>query len=267
MTAWPVGYTSLHVFSPSHKLQIVQALQRSGQVVAMTGDGINDGPASRRRIYGICHGNTGTDVAREVADVVLEDDHLETMVIAISQGRHIYKISASLYTPVATNLSEINGHVTALRHRLGQPLNAMQLLWINLLSDVAPGLALAMEPPEPEVLQQPPRDPAEPIVTIYRFQTVLALNRPSCRQAHSGLMAMVCLRYGKGAQANTLAFSSLTIGQLLHAFSCRSRPIPSLVPQRCRPIPILTLAVVAPWGFSSLTFLVPGLSGLLGWRP
>jgi len=138
----------VHVFarvSPSHKLQIVQALQRSGKVVAMTGDGINDGPALKAADIGIAMGNTGTDVAREVADVVLEDDHLETMVIAISQGRTIYNnIRKSVHFLLATNLSEIMVMFTALSTGLGQPLNAMQLLWINLLSDVAPGLALAI---------------------------------------------------------------------------------------------------------------------------
>src|SRR6266496_3922864 len=96
---------------------------------------------------------------------------------------------------------------TALSTGLGQPLNALQLLWINLLSDVTPGLALALEPPEPDVLQQPPRDPAEPILMS---------------AGAFGAYGYGLARYGMGAQANTLAFTSLTVGQLLHAFSCRS---------------------------------------------
>src|SRR3989441_2650869 len=143
--------------SPAHKLQIVQALQQAGKVVAMTGDGINDGPALKAANIGIAMGHTGTDVAREVADVVLEDDHLETMIMAVSQGRTIYSnIRKSVHFLLSTNLSEIIVMFTAIAGGLGQPLTAMQLLWINLLSDIAPGLALALEPPEPDVLSQPP---------------------------------------------------------------------------------------------------------------
>src|SRR5574341_1808662 len=148
--------------SPAHKLQIVQAMQRAGKVVAMTGDGINDGPALKAADIGIAMGNTGTDVAREVADVVLEDDNLETMIVAISQVRTIYtNIRKSVHFLLSTNLSEIMVMFTAIAAGLGQPLSAMQLLWINLISDIFPGLALALEPPEPDVLSRPPRSPED----------------------------------------------------------------------------------------------------------
>ena len=141
----------LHVFarvSPAHKLQIVQVLQETGRVVAMTGDGINDGPALKAAAIGIAMGHTGTDVAREVADVVLEDDNLETMLVAISQGRTIYNnIRKSLHFLLSTNMSEIMVMSTSISAGLGEPLTAMQLLWINLVSDIFPGLALALEPP------------------------------------------------------------------------------------------------------------------------
>src|SRR4030095_7777790 len=166
----------VHVFarvSPSHKLQIVQALQQTGKVVAMTGDGINDGPALKAADIGIAMGNTGTDVAREVADVVLEDDNLETMIVAISQGRTIYtNIRKSVHFLRSTNLSEIMVMFTAIAAGLGQPLNAMQLLWINLISDIFPGLALALETPEPDVLSQPPRNPEEPIIKTSDFKRI-----------------------------------------------------------------------------------------------
>ncbi len=140
---------SLHVFarvSPAHKLEIVQVLQETGRVVAMTGDGINDGPALKAAGIGIAMGHTGTDVAREVADVVLEDDNLETMVVAISQGRTIYNnIRKSVHFLLSTNMSEIMVMFTCISAGLGEPLTAMQLLWINLISDIFPGLALALE--------------------------------------------------------------------------------------------------------------------------
>jgi Ca2+-transporting ATPase len=260
----------VHVFarvSPAHKLQIVQALQRAGKVVAMTGDGINDGPALKAADIGIAMGNTGTDVAREVADVVLEDDHLDTMILAVSQGRTIYNnIRKSVHFLLATNLSEIMVMFGTLSTGLGQPLNAMQLLWINLLSDVAPGLALAMEPPEPEVLQQPPRDPAEPIMTSADFKRI-GFESAVLSAGTLGAYGYGLLRYGMGAQANTLAFSSLTVGQLLHAFSCRSQTHRVLGTTSLPANPYLRLAIGGSLALQLLTFIVPGLKSLLGLAP
>jgi Ca2+-transporting ATPase len=260
----------VHVFarvSPSHKLQIVQALQRAGKVVAMTGDGINDGPALKAADIGIAMGNTGTDVAREVADVVLEDDALETMIIAISQGRTIYNnIRKSVHFLFATNLSEIMVMFTALTLGLGRPLNAMQLLWINLLSDIAPGLALAFEPQEPDVLRQPPRNPTEPILRPADFRRI-AFESAMLSMGTLGAYGYGLLRYGMGAQANTLAFMSLTTGQLLHAFSCRSETH-SLFDAKPLPAnPTLTLAVGGSLALQLLAVVIPGLRSVLGLTP
>jgi Ca2+-transporting ATPase len=259
----------VHVFarvSPAHKLQIVQALQRAGKVVAMTGDGINDGPALKAADIGIAMGHTGTDVAREVADVVLENDELETMVIAISEGRTIYNnIRKSVRFLLATNLSEIMVMFVALASGLGQPLNAMQLLWINLLSDIAPGLALAMEAPEPDVLQQPPRDPEEPILTATALKRI-ATEGAVLSAGTLGAYGYGLLRYGAGAQANTLAFSSLTIGQLLHTLSCRSETHSAFDPAQPAN-PYITLALAGSLGLQVLAFVVPGLRTLLGLTP
>ena len=260
----------VHVFarvSPSHKLQIVQALQRAGKVVAMTGDGINDGPALKAADIGIAMGNTGTDVAREVADVVLEDDSLETMLIAISHGRTIYNnIRKSVHFLLSSNLSEIMVMMVPLSLGLGRPLNAMQLLWLNLFTDIAPGLALAMEPPEPDVLHQPPRNPTQPILSPADFKRMTfeaaVLSMGALEAYGYGL-----LRYGMGPHANTLAFMSLTMGQLLHAISCRSTTHNLFDAEPLPANPTLTLAVGGSLALQLLAILVPGLRRLLGLTP
>jgi Ca2+-transporting ATPase len=266
----------VHVFarvSPAHKLQIVQALQKARRVIAMTGDGINDGPALRAADIGVAMGNTGTDVAREVADVVLEDDNLETMVVAISQGRTIYNnIRKAVHFLLATNLSEIMVMFFALAAGLGHPLNAMQLLWINLISDIFPGLALALEPPEPDVLSRPPRDPEEPIIKASDFKRV-TFEAGTLAASSLGVYGYGIMKYGAGPRAGTLAFTSLTTGQLLHAISCRSEthslfdvvrvtgqsPLP--------PNPYLTLALGGSFASQALAMMIPGLRNLLGTTP
>jgi Ca2+-transporting ATPase len=258
--------------SPAHKLQIVQALQRAGKVVAMTGDGINDGPALKAADIGIAMGHTGTDVAREVADVILEDDSLETMIVAVSQGRTIYNnIRKSVHFLLATNLSEIMVMFVPLAGGLGQPLNAMQLLWINLVSDIFPGLALALEPPEPDVLLRPPRDPREPIVKTGDFKRIgfeaAVLSAGSLAAYGYGIV-----RYGVGPQAGTMAFLSLTSGQLLHAVSCRSErhSLFDRVASGQEPLPpnrYLQAALVGSFAIQALAMTVPGLRSLLGIAP
>ncbi|MBR9987953.1 MAG: cation-transporting P-type ATPase, partial [Desulfosarcina sp.] len=156
-----------HVYSrvsPAHKLQIVQALQSAGVTVAMTGDGINDGPALKAADIGIAMGKTGTDVARDVADVVLEDDNLETLALALKDGRTIHgNIRKSVHFFLSTNISEIMLMTTALGLGIGFPLNVMQLLWINIISDIFPGMALSMEAEEADVMRRPPRDAGAPL--------------------------------------------------------------------------------------------------------
>lgn len=253
--------------SPAHKLQIVQALQQAGKVVAMTGDGINDGPALKAADVGIAMGHTGTDVAREVADVVLEKDNLDTMIVAIRDGRTIYlNIRKSVHFFLATNLSEIMLTFTALSMGLGLPLNAMQLLWINLISDIFPGLALALEPPEPDVLEQQPRDPQAPIFDTADYQR-MAFESGSLAAGALGAYGYGIMRYGLGAQAGTLAFHSLTAGQLLHALSCRSEHQSIFSPTKPRANPYLMLALGGSLALQLCTAFIPGLRRLLGLTP
>lgn len=257
--------------SPAHKLQIVQALQRAGRVVAMTGDGINDGPALKAADIGVAMGGAkaggGTEVARSIADVVLEDDELGTMILAVAQGRTIYgNIRKSIHYLVSSNLSEIGLTFIAVAGGLGQPLNTMQLLWINLLTDVFPALALSMDPPEPDVLRRPPRDPHEPILRTQDFRRY-GLEAAAITAGSLGAYAYGLMRYGPGAQANTLAFMTLTMSQLLHARSCRSETHGLFSAERLPENRWLDRALLGSAALQLATVLLPPLRGLLGTTP
>jgi Ca2+-transporting ATPase len=259
-----------HVFarvSPAHKLQIVQALQGAGKVVAMTGDGINDGPALKAADVSIAMGRTGTDIAREVADVVLEKDNLDTLIIAIRDGRTIYiNIRKSVHFFLATNLSEIMLTFVAIAVGLGSPLTAAQFLWINLISDIFPGLALALEAPEPDILERPPRDPQRPIFTGADFKR-MAFESGAITAGALAAYGYGTMRYGLGAQTSTLAFHSLTTGQLLHAISCRSEAHSIFNSEKLPPNRFLTMALGGSLCMQFLTMVVPGLRSLLGLAP
>lgn len=260
----------VHVFarvSPAHKLQIVQALQQAGRIVAMTGDGINDGPALKAADIGVALGASGTDVAREVADVVLENDDLEIMILAVGHGRTIYgNIRKSLRFLLATNFSEIMVMVLAGAMGIGYPLTARQLLWINLISDIFPGLALAMEAPEPDVLKKPPRDPSKPIIDRSDFRNISVEAALMTAGAMSSF-AYGLVRYGAGAQAGTLAFQSLTLTQLLHAISCRSEKHSIFGKDKLPPNKHLSYALGGSIAIQLMTMCIPWLRTLLGVAP
>jgi Ca2+-transporting ATPase len=208
--------------SPADKYRIVRALQAAGEVVAMTGDGINDAAALRAADIGVAMGARGTDVARDVADVVLVTDDFAGIVAAVEQGRAIHaNVGKALRFLLATNFSEILVTLGAMVAGAPRPMSAIQFLWINLLSDVAPALALAVEPAEPDIMSRPPRDPAEPMLSrgalleITRDAGVLAVTTLAVH-------GLAVARYGAGARSTTLAFSTLTTAQLLQALAYRS---------------------------------------------
>jgi Ca2+-transporting ATPase len=253
--------------SPANKLQIVQAMQRGGKVVAMTGDGINDSPALKAADIGIAMGQNGTPVAREVADVVLEDDNLETMAEAISHGRTIYSnIRKAIRYLLATNFSEIILMGVALGAGMGQPLSTRQLLWINLVSDILPGLALSLELPEPDVLNRPPRDPNDPIIKVADFKRI-TFESGTMAAASLGAYGYGLARYGMGVQAGTIAFMSLTFAELLHALSCRSERHSLFGKETLPSNPYLNASLGFSLGLQALTMAIPGLRAFLGMAP
>jgi Ca2+-transporting ATPase len=256
----------IHVFarvSPAHKLQIVEALQGSGHTVAMTGDGINDGPALRRANVGIAMGREGSAVARDVADIVLETDDLHALVKALIKGRSTYaNIHRSLHFLLATNLSEIGLMLASAAVGAGSPLNPMQLLWLNLVTDVLPGLGLAVEPPDPRVLDLPPRPAGSRLVGRRDLRQLLS---ESSIITAGGLAAYLygVYRYGIGPHASTIASISLTTAQLLHAHIARTAGREDITMQRAPANRMFRLAMLGSFAAELAPLAIPPLGRLL----
>ena len=245
-----VEYTDVFArVSPEHKLRIVEALREDGEIVAMTGDGVNDSPSIKRANIGVAMGITGTDVAKESADMVLTDDNYASIVSAVEQGRIIYdNIRKFVFFLISSNVAEIMVIFLATLAGLPAPLTVIQLLWLNLLTDGAPALALAMEKGDPDIMQRKPRPPSEPIInrlmqvgiviqTIAQTGVVLGaffiglywhLEAGVLVPAGANPLLYVLQHNWRGVDvqsAETMAFVTLSLCELFRAYTVRSEKI------------------------------------------
>jgi Ca2+-transporting ATPase len=208
--------------SPEHKVRIVEALKARAHVVAMTGDGVNDAPALKRANIGVAMGITGTDVSKETADMVLTDDNYASIVSAVEQGRIIYSnIRKFVYYLLSCNLAEIMIiFIASLLNWRPTPLTAIQLLWLNLLTDGAPALALGMEKGDPDIMERPPRPIKEPIVN--REMQVGMLVQTIFITTIVLIAFRIGLSWGGDILAQSMAFVTLSISELARAYTSRS---------------------------------------------
>lgn len=212
--------------SPQHKVRIVDAFKANNEVVAMTGDGVNDAPSIKRADIGIAMGITGTDVAKETADMVLTDDNYASIVAAVEQGRVIYSnIRKFVYFLISCNMAEIATIFLATMAGFKSPLSAIQLLWLNLVTDGAPALALGVEKGDPDLMRRPPRDPEEPILNHY-MRRGIAIQTLAITAVTLGAYWIGLQNYP--SMAATMAFVTLSFSELLRAFTARSERYPIL---------------------------------------
>ena len=261
------GATVFSRVSPEDKLRIVELFQRRGEVVAMLGDGVNDAPALKQADIGVAMGGRGTDVAKETADLVLGDDRFETVAVAVEEGRVIFdNIRKFVFYLFSCNLSEILVLLLASLAALPLPLLPLQLLWLNLVTDVFPALALAGEPAEPGVMERPPRDPRSAILSRGFLGITGAYALLLSASTLASFVWALEMHGLEPRHAGTVAFMTLALTQLLHVFNARNEG-PVLLPWKGRSNPWVWAALVVTVALQLLAVYQPGLAAVLGTRP
>ena len=207
--------------SPENKIRIVEAWQRKGNIVSMTGDGVNDAPALKKADIGVAMGITGTEVSKDAASMILQDDNFATIIKAVANGRSVYRnIKNAILFLLSGNMAAI---ITVLFTSLGAmpvPFMPVHLLFINLLTDSLPAIAIGMEPPEDGLLSEKPRDPKAGILT--KDFTFLMFAQGALISV-SVITAFFIGLYSSAAVASTMAFATLTLARLFHGFNCRGK--------------------------------------------
>jgi len=246
--------------SPEHKLRIVDALQSNGEIVAMLGDGINDAPALKRADVGVAMGRRGTDVAREAAAIVLRDDRFETIAAAVEEGRVIYdNIRKFVFYLFSCNLAEVLVLLAAALAGMPLPLLPLQILWLNMVTDTVPALALAMEPADPDVMKRAPRRPDEALLSR-RFLGSMAFY--SALITAVTLVAFVVTLETDIGRARTVAFMTLTFAQIFHLGNARSVG-PVVTPRRALANRYALAALAVSGGLQLAAFAVEPVAAVL----
>ncbi|HTT36820.1 MAG TPA: cation-transporting P-type ATPase [Burkholderiales bacterium] len=207
--------------SPEHKLRLVRALQDSGEVVAMTGDGVNDSPALKRADVGVAMGLKGTEAAKEAADMVIADDNFASIASAVEEGRTVYEnLRKAIVYILPTNGGEAAAIVVAILLGVTLPITAVQILWVNMVTEVTLSLSLAFEPGEPSLMRARPRSPGEPLLSRFLLWRVLFVSV----LLFAGTMALFLWQLDRGGtqeMARTAAVNALVIGEIFYLFNSR----------------------------------------------
>ena len=216
-----MNYSVFARVTPEHKVRIVKAFQSTGAVVAMTGDGVNDAPALKNADIGIAMGKNGTDVAKNASDMILTDDNFVTIVEAVKQGRNIFEnIKKAVHFLLATNIGEIVTIFIGLLLGIKSPLLAIQLLWVNLVTDSLPAIALGLEPPEKDIMHKKPRDSKKSLFADGLWGKIFT------EGIMLGMLTLLSFSIGNHLYSvevgRTMAFVSLGILELVHSFNIRS---------------------------------------------
>ncbi|MCW1735929.1 calcium-translocating P-type ATPase, PMCA-type [Anaerorudis cellulosivorans] len=248
--------------APVHKVRIVKAWQSYGDIVAMTGDGVNDAPALKQADVGVAMGVVGTEVAKEVSDIILTDDNFATIVNAVEEGRRIYdNILKGIQYLLSSNVGEVLLILIASLLNLGNPLTPILILWINLVTDSLPALALSMDPAENDIMKRKPRDPQKGIFSrgmvwriIYQGTTIGLIS-----------LAAYLIGFNDGGQplGQTMAFAVLGFAQLIHVRNLHSNKIScfKISPLLNKP---LIGAIVVSAAFMALILLIPPVMNIFG---
>ena len=216
-----MNYSVFARVSPEHKVRIVKAFQSNGNIVAMTGDGVNDAPALKNADIGVAMGKNGTDVAKNAADMVLADDNFVTIVKAIKQGRNIYdNIKKAIHFLISTNIGEIVAIFVGLLLGVKSPLLAIQLLWVNLITDSFPAIALGLEKPDETIMNRKPIDSKKGLFAGGLWGKIIV------EGTMIGMLTLFAFNLGSrlyGVEiGRTMAFVCLGMAELFHSFNIKS---------------------------------------------
>ncbi len=253
--------------SPEHKLRLVEALQSHGEVVAMTGDGVNDAPALKRADIGVAMGVTGTETAKEAAEIVLADDNFASIVNAVEEGRTIYdNLRKTILFILPTNGGEAGTILVAIALGMALPILPVQILWVNMITAVTLALTLAFEPAEINVMRRLPRDPRAPIFSTYFLWRTLLVSLVLV----AGTLGIFLWEQEQGASletARTAAVNTLVMFEVFYLINSRFLIEASWLPRALTGNPYVPLAILLVIGFQLLYTYAPFMQVLFQSAP